>query len=38
MTPDEIVAGYPQITPADVNAAMAYFYDHPEQIRNDITT
>lgn len=36
MTPDEIVAGYPHITPADVHAALAYYHDHRDQIRQHI--
>ena len=30
MTPDEIVAQYPQISLADVHAAMAYYWDNRE--------
>lgn len=33
MTPDEIVAGYPHLTLGQVHAALAYFYDHPREIR-----
>lgn len=36
MTPDEIVAIYPQLTLADVHAALAYFWDHHDQIRAQI--
>jgi uncharacterized protein (DUF433 family) len=36
MTPDEIVAGYPQLTLADVHAALAYYFAHREQIQADI--
>lgn len=36
MSPDEIVAMYPTITLADVHAALAYYFDHREEIRRDI--
>lgn len=36
MSPDEIVYHYPSITLADVHAALAYYYDHLEEIRQDI--
>ncbi len=29
---DQIVADYPQITLADVHAAIAYYYDHKDEI------
>src|SRR5438093_8375741 len=32
----EIVAHYPQLTPAEVHAALAYYYDHREAIQQDI--
>ena len=32
MTPDEIVGHYPQISLADVHAAMAYYWDNRETI------
>jgi uncharacterized protein (DUF433 family) len=39
MSPDEIVASYPQLTLADVHAALAYYHDHradvDAQIRED---
>lgn len=28
----EIASSYPQLTPADVHAALAYYYDHREEI------
>ena len=31
-TPDEIVAAFPHITLADVHAALAYYWDHKEEI------
>jgi uncharacterized protein (DUF433 family) len=31
-SPDEIVSSFPQLTMADVYAALAYFWDHREQI------
>jgi len=36
MTPVEIVATYPTISLADVHAALAYYYDHVEEIRAEI--
>lgn len=33
MTPDEIVSGYPQITLADVHAALAYYHAHRDEIQ-----
>jgi uncharacterized protein (DUF433 family) len=35
MTPDEIVEAHPHLTLADVHAALAYFYDHADDIRLD---
>ncbi len=32
-SPDGIVAEYPFLTLAQVHAALAYFYDHPDEIR-----
>ncbi len=36
MTPTEIVATYPTITLAQVHAALAYYYDHRDEIRAEI--
>ncbi len=36
MSPDEIVYHYPSISLADVHAALAYYYDNLEEIRQDI--
>ena len=36
MLPDEIVYHYPTITLADVYAALAYYFDHLEEIRQQI--
>lgn len=36
MNADEIVAGYPAITLADVYAALAYYHDHRDEIRGDM--
>ena len=33
MSPDEIVSQYPSINLSDVYAALAYYYDHFEEIR-----
>jgi uncharacterized protein (DUF433 family) len=32
MTPDEIISGYPQMTLADVYAALAYYHSHRDEI------
>jgi uncharacterized protein (DUF433 family) len=34
--PDEIVSRFPQLTLADVYAALAYFWDHREEIVRDM--
>ena len=31
-TPDEVVAAYPQLSLADVHAALAYYWDHKAEI------
>ncbi|PPJ62274.1 DUF433 domain-containing protein [Cuspidothrix issatschenkoi] len=36
MSPDEIVYQYPSISLADVYAALAYYHDHREEIRQHI--
>jgi uncharacterized protein (DUF433 family) len=36
MTPDEIVTGYPQITLADVHAALAYYHAHRDEIQGQM--
>jgi uncharacterized protein (DUF433 family) len=36
MTVEEIVEQYPHLRPADVHDALAYAYDHPEEIEADI--
>jgi uncharacterized protein (DUF433 family) len=36
MSPDEIVYHHPSITLADVHAALAYYYDNLEEIRQQI--
>ncbi|MBW4632392.1 MAG: DUF433 domain-containing protein [Iphinoe sp. HA4291-MV1] len=36
LSPDEIVSQYPSITLADVYAALAYYHDHLEEIRQEI--
>ena len=36
MTPDEIVSGYPQITLADVHAALAYYHAHRDEIQQQM--
>ena len=36
MSPDEIVSSYPTINLSDVYAALAYYHDHLEEIRQQI--
>lgn len=36
MSPDEIVDAYPTITLADVYAALAYYWDHRDEIERQI--
>jgi uncharacterized protein (DUF433 family) len=36
MEPDDIVASYPQLTPADVHAALAYYFDNRDEIENQM--
>lgn len=36
LTPNEIVHQFPSITLADIHAALAYYYDHIEEIRQHI--
>lgn len=35
-SPDEIVSRFPQLTLADVHAALAYYWDHAEEIGREI--
>lgn len=35
MSPKEILAEYPSITLSDVHAALAYYYDHEDEIQED---
>ena len=36
LSPDEIVAMFPGITLADVHAALAYYFDHRDEVEEDI--
>ena len=36
MTPDEIVSHVPTITLVDVHAALAYYFDHIEEIQHEM--
>ena len=36
MSPDEIVSQIPTIALSDVHAALAYYYDHLDEIREDV--
>ena len=35
-TPDQIIAEYPFLTLAQVHSALAYYYDHAEEIREQV--
>ena len=35
LSPDEILDLYPGITLADIHAALAYYFDHQEEIESD---
>jgi uncharacterized protein (DUF433 family) len=37
MSPDEIVAAYPHLSLSQVHAALAYYYDHADEIRDQLT-
>jgi uncharacterized protein (DUF433 family) len=37
-TPDEILSHYPALTLGEIHAALAFFYDHEDEIRSDWTT
>ena len=36
MSVEEIVQHYPELRPADVHDALAYAYDHPEEMETDL--
>ena len=36
MSPDEIVSEYPTITLSDVHAALAYYFDHQDEVDREI--
>jgi uncharacterized protein (DUF433 family) len=36
MSPDEIVSEYPTITLSDVHAALAYYFDHRDEVNREI--
>ena len=36
MTPDEIVSHVPSVTLADIHAALAYYFDHMEEIQQEM--
>lgn len=38
MSTDEIISQYPQLSLADIYAALAYYHDHLQEIRADIET
>jgi hypothetical protein len=38
MTVEEIVEQYPHLRPADVHDALAYAYDHPDEIEADLAS
>jgi uncharacterized protein (DUF433 family) len=36
MSPDQIVADFPQLTHGDVHAALTYYFDHREEIHREM--
>jgi uncharacterized protein (DUF433 family) len=36
MSPDEIADAHPHLTLAQIHAALAYYYDHQDQIRDEL--
>lgn len=36
MSPQEIVEHFPHLTPADVHAALAYYWDHQDEIQQQM--
>ena len=36
MTPDEVVTHFPSLTLADVHAALSYYFDHIDEIREEM--
>jgi uncharacterized protein (DUF433 family) len=36
MTVEEILQQYPHLRPADIHDALAYAYDHPEEMEADL--
>lgn len=36
MTPSQVVADYPHLTMAQVHAALAYYWSHPQEIHEDL--
>jgi uncharacterized protein (DUF433 family) len=36
MTPDEVLAAHPHLTLAQVHAALAYFYDHRQEVERGV--
>ena len=37
-TPDEIILDYPHLTLAQIHAALTYFYEHADEIREQLRT
>jgi uncharacterized protein (DUF433 family) len=38
LSPDEIVSRHPDLTLADIHAALAYYFDHRDEIQKDIAS
>ena len=36
MTPDDILSAYPDLTLSQVHAALAYYYEHAEEVRSQL--
>jgi uncharacterized protein (DUF433 family) len=38
LTPDEIVSTYPSLSLADIHAALAYYFDHRDEVHGDLAS
>ncbi len=36
LSPDEVITAYPQLTLAQIHAALSYYYQHPNEIRDQL--
>ncbi len=37
LSPDEIISSYPSLTLSDVHAALAYYFDHQDEVQQDLS-